>query len=215
MLVISLVKWLDGSSKPKQTNKQTKDFCAISRRLRPIQHPVPYSPLQWSETGMAQTRVASFDNALIVVRNSPSDTGLRAAGLGATLPPPGGFCGVTASWPASADMTTRDESQCPWKGTTHGEKMRRRRWQTNPVYLTKRVKLPRNWSKNSHVTWRENLNKNETSQFRSDTTEKRNEQKIQIMSKPEISQEILLEFSKRKVQDLVLSVRKIFLWIPC
>ena len=34
---------------------------------------------------MAQTRVASLDNALMVVRNPRSDTGLRAAGLGATL----------------------------------------------------------------------------------------------------------------------------------
>jgi len=44
---------------------------------------------------MAQIRVASLDNALMVVRNPPSDTGLRVAGLGATLPPPGGFCIVT------------------------------------------------------------------------------------------------------------------------
>jgi len=46
---------------------------------------------------MAQTRVASLDNALMVDRNPPPDTGLRAAGLGATLAPPSGFCGVTAS----------------------------------------------------------------------------------------------------------------------
>jgi len=58
--------------------------------------------------GTAQTRVAPLDNALMVVRNSPFDTGLRAAGLGATLPPPGGFCGVTASWPV--DMAMRDET---------------------------------------------------------------------------------------------------------
>jgi len=35
---------------------------------------------------MAQIRVASLDNALMVVRNPPSDTGLRAAGLSTTLP---------------------------------------------------------------------------------------------------------------------------------
>jgi len=46
---------------------------------------------------MAQIRVASLDSALVVVRNPPSDIGLRVAGLGATLPPPGGFCGVTTS----------------------------------------------------------------------------------------------------------------------
>jgi len=53
---------------------------------------------------MAQTRVASLDNAMMVVRNPPSDTG----GLGATLPPPGGFCGVTSSCPV--DMATQDET---------------------------------------------------------------------------------------------------------
>ena len=42
------------------------------------------------------------------VRNPPSDTGLRADGLGATLPPPGDFCGVTVSLPV--DMETRDET---------------------------------------------------------------------------------------------------------
>jgi len=46
---------------------------------------------------MTQTRVGSLDNALMVVRNPRSDTGLRAGGLGATLSPPGGFCGVTTS----------------------------------------------------------------------------------------------------------------------
>jgi len=46
---------------------------------------------------MAQIRVASLDNALMDVRNPPSDTGLRVAGLGATLPPLSGFCGITTS----------------------------------------------------------------------------------------------------------------------
>jgi len=46
---------------------------------------------------MTQTWVASLDYALMVARNPPSDTGLRAAGLGATLPPPNGFCGITPS----------------------------------------------------------------------------------------------------------------------
>jgi len=87
------------------------------------------SPLQWSETGMAQTRVVSLHNALMVSRNPPSNTGLRADGIGATLPPPGGFCGVTASWPV--DMATRDE-------TTTTSDRRDRRWQTNPVFLTQK-----------------------------------------------------------------------------
>jgi len=56
---------------------------------------------------MDQIRVASLDNALMVVRNPPSDTGLRVSGLGATLSPPGGFCGVTTSSPV--DMALHDE----------------------------------------------------------------------------------------------------------
>jgi len=48
-----------------------------------------------------------------------------------------------------------------------------------------------------------------------DITEKRNEQKIQIMYKLEISREIHLESTwnsqNKKVQDLVLSSRSIFL----
>jgi len=90
------------------------------------------SPLKWSETGMAQTRVASLDNALMVVRNPRSYTGLKAAGLGATLPPPGVFCGVTSSWPL--DMATRDETTA----TLAHKWQEDRKWQMNPVFLTQK-----------------------------------------------------------------------------
>ena len=56
---------------------------------------------------MAQIRVASLDNALMDVRNPPSDTGLRVAGLGATLPPPRRL--LRRNNLMTVDMASRDE----------------------------------------------------------------------------------------------------------
>jgi len=104
---------------------------------------------------MAQTWVAYLDNALMVVRNPPSDTGLRVAGLSATLPPPDGFCGVTGSCPVDMARLMKRQTQVarPKKQRQEGQKMT----DETCVFSTKMVKRSKNGSANGPVTWRENL----------------------------------------------------------